>query len=88
MTELHNLLGMLGVVCILGTYLLLQLDRISQAGVLYSSMNAAGAGLILVSLSVDFNLPAVVIESAWLAISVLGIYRTTRGYRTSEKEVG
>ena len=72
---LHDFLGNLGVVLILATYLLLQLQRMSPASVSYSALNALGAVLILYSLSVDFNLSAVIIESAWLLISLFGIWR-------------
>jgi hypothetical protein len=44
-------------------------------GVLYSALNGLGAVLILVSLAYNFNLSAFIIELAWVAISVLGIYK-------------
>ena len=38
-------------------------------------MNLVGAGLILVSLVHDFNLPAFVLESVWGLISLYGLCR-------------
>lgn len=73
--EPHDLLGNLGVLFILVTYLLLQLEKIDVSSLLYSALNAAGAGLILYSLLYDFNLSAFLIESAWLAISLYGLVR-------------
>ena len=73
--ELHDLVGNVGVLCILATYLLLQIERIEPASLLYSGLNAIGAGLVLFSLTVEFNLSAFVIESAWLALSIFGIAR-------------
>lgn len=63
---------------ILISYFLLQLDRISSSALSYSLLNAAGAFLILVSLTVDFNFSAFVIESFWLLISIVGIVRCLR----------
>ena len=71
--DLHNLIGGLGFVLLLGTYLLLQLNRIEAQSLLYSLLNALGAALLLVSLAFDFNLSAVLVESSWLVISLIGI---------------
>ena len=75
---LFDVIGMLGVVMILTTYALVPLDRINVKGITYSLANAMGAGLILISLTVDFNLSAVVIESCWLLISTVGIYSSLK----------
>jgi len=74
----HDLVGNLGVACVLGTYLLMQLGRmdIHQPG--YSTLNAIGAVLIIVSLVYDFNLSSFIIEIAWLAISLYGLLRWYR----------
>ena len=80
---LFDAIGMLGVAMILTTYTLVQLDRINVRKPGYSLINALGAGLILVSLMVDFNLAAVVIESSWLLISLFGV-----GASLSKKQGG
>ena len=71
----HDFVGNLGVFLILLCYLLLQIGNMKSDGVLYSALNRVGALLILVSLTYDFNLSAFIIELAWVAISVLGIYK-------------
>ncbi|HEY5646986.1 MAG TPA: hypothetical protein VIS76_13635 [Pseudomonadales bacterium] len=76
--EWHDLVGNAGVVCILGTYLLLQLGRMSPAMLSFSLVNGLGAMLILVSLSIDFNLSSFIIEIVWLAISAIGVWRSLR----------
>lgn len=76
--EWHDLVGNLGVVCILGTYLLLQLGRMNPTMLSFSLINGLGALLILVSLAVDFNLSSFIIEIVWLAISVVGVWRSLR----------
>lgn len=68
----HDIVGGIGVITLLGTYLLLQLNRIDARSLLYSILNGIGAGLILVSLTQDFNMSAFVIEASWLAISIIG----------------
>jgi hypothetical protein len=75
---LFDAIGMLGVSMILASYALVQLDRINVKNINYSLANALGAGLILISLTVDFNLSAFVIESCWLLISMGGIYASYR----------
>lgn len=71
--EWHDLVGTAGVAAIVVTYLMLQLGRIDPRGLGYSVLNAVGSALILVSLTVQFNLSAAVIEGFWLAISLYGI---------------
>jgi uncharacterized membrane protein YfcA len=72
----HDFVGNLGVVVVLVTYLLLQMDRMAATSLTYSITNAIGAVLILISLAQDFNLSAVIIESVWLIISIFGMART------------
>ncbi len=71
----HDLLGNIGVVLILATYMLLQLEKLSATSFLYSVTNGLGASLILVSLIYEFNLSAFIIEAFWLLISIYGIVR-------------
>ncbi len=60
---------------ILISYFLLQMERMSGNDLSYSAANGLGAALILISLTVDFNLSAFIVEAFWLAISLLGIVR-------------
>ncbi len=76
--HLPDLLGIVGVVCVLGAYWLLQTERLQQTDPVYSATNAVGAALILVSLTFDFNLPSAIVETAWLGISLFGLWRSWR----------
>ena len=67
----YDFVGNLGVVCVLGTYLSLQLGRLALNGLMYSLINGLGALLILVSLL--FNLSSFTIEVVWLLISAYGV---------------
>lgn len=69
----HDLVGNIGVLMILATYLLLQMERLAATGLLYSAANGLGALLVLVSLTQEFNLSAFIMELAWLLISIYGI---------------
>ncbi len=71
----HDLVGNIGVVLVIGTYLGLQMGRMNINDHAYSALNAAGAILILMSLAVDFNLSSFIIEIVWLSISVYGLFR-------------
>jgi len=73
--QLHDLVGNLGVACILATYLLVQLRKLDATGMPYLLANGLGAVFILYSLGFDFNLSAFIIEVVWLMISLLGLLR-------------
>jgi hypothetical protein len=75
---LLDLVGNIGVVILMVTYLLLQLNRLRSDELAYSLLNAVGATLIVLSLLVDFNLSALLMEVFWVLISFVGIYRYFR----------
>ena len=75
---IFDIIGLMGVTLILVVYGLVHLDRIDVKKITFSVLNAIGAALILVSLYVDYNLPAVTIEVAWILISLYGIYAAIR----------
>jgi hypothetical protein len=74
---LLDFLGNIGVLLLMVAYLLLQLNKLSN-GLLYSILNAVGAGLIVISLLTNFNLSAFLMEVFWVLISLIGIYRHLR----------
>lgn len=68
-----TIVGLVGMVVTLLAYFLLQARRLHGNGIIYQLMNALGSAAIIVSLIYAFNLPAMVLEVAWLAISIYGI---------------
>jgi hypothetical protein len=74
---LLDFVGNIGVAMMMIAYLLLQLNKLS-AGLVYSAVNALGASLVVVSLLVNFNLSAFLMEVFWVLISFVGIYRGLR----------
>ena len=75
---LLDVVGIVGVVLLMIAYLMLQLDKLQSTALTYSVLNALGASLIIVSLLVDFNLSAFIIEVFWVLISLVGIVRYFR----------
>ena len=73
-----DLVGNVGVVVLMITYLMLQLDKIKSSNLSYSVLNAVGASLIVASLIVNFNLSALLMEVFWVLISFIGIGRHFR----------
>ena len=73
-----DVIGLFGVALILAAYFALQTGRADARDWRFSAANALGAALILVSLAFAFNLASAVIETAWLAISGLGLWRAWR----------
>lgn len=75
---IYNTVGTIGVFCILITYFLLQTENLRSDQWLYSALNLAGSSMILFSLIFEFNLPSFFVEAAWVAISIMGLWRKWR----------
>ena len=75
---LLDIFGIAGVILLVITYLLLQVNKLQSAGLLYSLLNAFGASLIILSLLDNFNLSAFLMEAFWVLISLVGVVRYLR----------
>jgi len=73
--SLHDAVGNLGAILIVGSYLLVQIRKMSATSLAYTLVNGLGALLIMISLCFDFNMSAFVVESFWLLISLVGLGR-------------
>jgi len=78
----HDLIGNLGVLGVLVTYLMVQMGKLDVRSLSYSIINGCSALLIIVSLLVDFNLSSFIIEIAWFLISLLGVVNYFRLHRS------
>jgi len=67
--------GVFGVLLMLAAYAGAAMGRLSATGLLALSLNLVGAILMLVSLAYSFNLAAVLMESAWALVAVVGLAR-------------
>ena len=74
--HLFDVTGFIGVLLIVIAYLLLQLEKLPSSSPRYSVLNAAGALLIIVSLTFKFNLSAFIVEVFWLLISLFGLMKS------------
>lgn len=72
---LFDLIGVAGFVFYMLAYGLLQLGRISGRSYTYTVMNMIAASLVLISLVHQFNLASLLIQLAWIAISIVGLIR-------------
>jgi len=81
--NLSDIIGIIGVSFILIGYFLINTGRLTSMNLLYLSLNFSGAWLILISLFFHWNLASVVIECAWIMISVVGFYRVAQAKRKS-----
>ena len=75
---LLDVFGIAGVILLVITYLLLQVNKLQSNGLLYSMLNAIGASLIILSLLDNFNLSAFLMEAFWVLISLIGVVRYLR----------
>ncbi len=75
---IFNLTGIGGVGLIVIAFFLIQTGKITSTDMLYPVLNLVGASMHLISLYRFYNLPSVVIEIFWIAISVYGIYKIKR----------
>lgn len=76
--DIHTIataVGIVGVIVVLLSYILLQLQHIDPYSFLYSCMNLMGSVMVLFSLYYEWNLSAVIIEVVWSFISLYGMYR-------------
>lgn len=70
-----DIIGLAGTSLVVAAYLLLQLEKLDAKGLAFNVMNLSGAILLLISLSINFNLASFVIELFWIAASCIGLYR-------------
>lgn len=73
--DFANAVGMVGVFITLLAYFLLNINKMSSEDMHYLLMNFIGSSLVLMSLLVYWNISAIILESAWALVSLLGIYR-------------
>ena len=79
--EIPDVIGMIGVFLVLLAFCLLNMNRMTSHTLLYQLMNLIGSMLLLFSLCFHFNMASVMIEIAWMLISLIGIYRALQAKR-------
>ncbi len=83
---IYHVIGLIGSASILTAYALSQAGRLDVHRPTYLVLNAIGAGLVLVDLSVHRNLGSTVLELAWLGISLHALWKFCRSRTSVSKE--
>lgn len=83
---LFDTIGTIGVVCILIAFFLVQTEKLTANCLTYPVLNLVGAVLLLISLMWSWNTPSVIIEIAWISISIYGIVKITAKRRQKEQD--
>ena len=73
-----DIVGFAGVALVVGAYALSQMGRMETTRPAYPALNALGSGLILFSLVFSFNAASALIETLWLVVSLVGLFRALR----------
>ena len=81
MAEYATFIGFVGVGIILLTYALLASGRLHNDDWRYPILNIVGTLGIVVSLIYQWNLPSMVAQLVWIAISIVGLMRIARKKR-------
>lgn len=76
--DIFQIIGFIGMVCVVYAYFLLQINKIDQKSLKFQLINLVGAILLLISLCVHFNLGSFVIEVFWILITLYGIYKNKK----------
>ena len=72
-----TLAGFLGAAVVVAAYFANQMEWLPSTDWRFPFANMVGAGMIMASFIVAWNLPAFIIEVFWCAISVVGFLRQT-----------
>ncbi|WP_211276373.1 CBU_0592 family membrane protein [Francisella halioticida] len=73
-----NTIGVGGDILVIIAFFLLQINRVRSSGLSYLLLNILGSLGVLFSLIYHWNLPAFIMEAAWVIISGYGIYNYFR----------
>lgn len=73
-----DIIGIIGVLMVLIAYFMLNTHKFLVLDMRYQLLNFVGSWFILYSLFYSWNLSSVLIEVAWILISIIGIYRVIK----------
>ncbi len=71
--HMYDIAGVIGFAIYVANYTLLTARVLSSNSVLYFCLNLTAASLVLLGLSVNFNLASALIQGFWVIMSILGI---------------
>ncbi len=82
MEHFIDVIGIIGVGFVVVAYFLITNQKLTGQDWRFHALNLCGASLIMVSLTVNWNTPSVIIEAIWMAISGWGLWRCLRGRKS------
>ena len=80
-----DLIGFAGSFCIVAAFAYSNMAKQLNL-LLFNTVNFIGAALLTVSLTVNFNLPTMVLEIVWMGIALFGIVKALRKPKAAEVE--
>ncbi|QIZ77939.1 CBU_0592 family membrane protein [Ferrimonas lipolytica] len=80
-----TIISLIAVTGYLAPFILLQTGRMAADNPLYSVLNIVGAGLILVTMTYQYNLASLLTNSVWLVFSLFGLQRTLKARAKSKR---
>ncbi|EDL50532.1 hypothetical protein [Erythrobacter sp. SD-21] len=80
-----DLIGFAGSFCIVAAFAYSNMAKQLNL-LLFNMVNFIGAALLTVSLTVNFNLPTMVLEIVWMGIALFGIAKALRKPKAAEVE--
>lgn len=82
-----DFVGNIGVALLIGTFAMLQFDKIDAKGFWYSFNNLMVAILLMINLYFKPNLSSIIIEIFWILLSIYGLVKFYKS-RSREHEEG
>ena len=70
--EIANIIGFAGMALIVGAYAYVTASKAANPFLLHG-LNLVGAALLILSLTVNRNLPSMVLESVWALVALFGL---------------
>ena len=80
---LFDVLGIIGVIAINISYFLLSTGKLQADNWIYPFANCIGALLIVLSLLIEWNLSAFLMEGGWVLISFYGLMKSLKSRKSS-----
>ena len=87
LVRVSDIIGFIGVILTLSAYYFVNTSKWSSESLSYLLFNLVGSSFLMFSLMFNWNLPAVLIEVAWISISIIGLYRYWKRISSSELEI-
>lgn len=81
--QFSNHVGIVGVILTLMAYFLINMNKVTSTSFAYVWLNLIGSIMLLYSLLFHWNLSSVLIEIAWITISLIGLYRAVKSRKLS-----